>query len=282
MTLAALIDNELQKTGITQTQLANRTGISKSYLCNILSGVKKNVSPDKLFRIATVLEIDTTPLLEACGLDDSETEKRPIVVGISGPSCAGKTWLAKKLLEHRSQSSAMIDLDGYYHDEAFVEGLEYRNDNPNSFKADAAIADIVKLKAGQNVATPEYCFETHSVIGEKLCLAMPVIIVEGLFIYGNKSLRDEIDIKVWIQSGENVRFKRRLHRDVKERKRNLEEITERYMTDVVPGYNKYLAHLSQHADVSFLNDGSDADSNPLIVEMLWNHIEKSPMFKSSL
>jgi uridine kinase len=215
-------------------------------------------------------------LLQVLALDDNlieDSDKPRLVIGISGPSCSGKTWLAKKLKEIRPHSSCLFDLDSYYKDIEYVSALEHRHDNPSSINFDDALVDLTLLKSGKDVEIPIYNFETHEKCGYTTCKPAQLIIFEGLFIFANERLRKEIDLKLWIDSGEGVRYHRRIKRDTNQRGRSIEEVIRRYDDDVQPGYLKFVHPLRQHADIIIQNNGMDDGWNPLVLDIIISYFD---------
>lgn len=206
---------------------------------------------------------------------ESFWNRKSIVLGISGASCSGKTWLASKFKQLYPSVVTVFDLDGYYKDIAFVRTLEHRHDNPQSIDFESAIADLVKLKAGQEISLPIHDFETHTVTHHRSCAPAPIILVEGLFAFANQRFRKELDIKIWIDANADRRLERRYWRDTKERGREPDEVFERYTKDVQPGFEKHIRPMQNFADAVFLNDGRNKDVQPLFVEMLVAYLEKS-------
>lgn len=200
--------------------------------------------------------------------------QRPIVIGISGASCSGKTWLAKQIHQQKPDESALIDLDGYYRDLQEVAGLEHGHDNPDSIHFDRALDDLVRLKSGQAVNLPLYCYETHRVNGFRECQVRPIILLEGMFIFAHQRLREEIDIKIWMETNDELRLSRRIERDIASRDRTIDEIQERYARDVMPGYHKFIRPLREHADVIVSNNDQDANATPQIVKLVLAYVER--------
>jgi uridine kinase len=204
---------------------------------------------------------------------------RRTVIGISGASCSGKSWLAHKLKQARPASVVLFDLDSYYKDDQFVSTLEHKYDNPKAINFEDALVDLIKLKSGHEVTMPFYNYDAHRVEGEKLCKSGPLIVVEGIFALANRRLRKELDIKVWVDSGEDLRYERRMRRDTIERGRDVQDVLARYASDVKPGYQKYIRPLRIEADVIFENNGRDLLQRPMIVEMLLSYVDKIALFE---
>ncbi|MDB5385120.1 MAG: uridine kinase [Planctomycetaceae bacterium] len=221
-----------------------------------------------------MIEMDSKTVNCTAGPQLSHIGFRPIVIGISGASCSGKSWLAEKIHGEKVNESQIIDLDGYYRELDAVAQLEHGHDNPDSINFEQALSDLRQLKAGQESQFPIYCYEQHKVKGFRLCSPTPVILVEGLFIFAHQQLRAEIDIKIWIETCEELRFTRRVQRDTSRRSRTVDEIRERYECDVIPGFQKFIKPLREHADIIVGNDGRDASQSPLFAKLVVAYVEQ--------
>lgn len=182
---------------------------------------------------------------------------KPYIIGISGASCSGKTWLATKIRNKRPDVISIIALDNYYKDISFVNSLEYRHDNPNAIDYTNVISDIEKLIGGNSINVPKYDYDLHSTIGTSLIEPTPIIIIEGLFTYFNPRLRELIDFKIWIDVEEKIILERRLKRDIEERGDNYDSAMIRYEQDTKPAYYKYIEPLKILADIKFKIDSYD-------------------------
>jgi uridine kinase len=181
-----------------------------------------------------------------------ENLTRTIVIGISGGSCSGKTWLARQFKQICHKSVSLFELDGYYKDLAYVNNLEHTHDNPDSIDLLDAAFDLAKLKAGIAVQVPKYNFESQIREGSVVCEPASIIVVEGVFAFANLRLLEEFDFKVWVEADDVIRYRRRINRDVEERGRDELEVVERYNQNVRPGYEKFIypnrraAHITIH------------------------------------
>jgi len=190
------------------------------------------------------------------------------VIGISGASCSGKSWFAQKIKEARPDSVSLFDLDSYYRHVDYVNSLDCRHDNPEAIDFDKVLQDLSLLLDGHEIRIPVYDFDSHSVVSEKVSTPAPIVIVEGLFVFANKALLGRMDMKIWIEAADDLRFDRRMNRDTGERGRNAEEVTTRYASDVKPGYEKYIRPCREHADLVYPNDSGDSDSVSALVEIV--------------
>jgi len=293
--IALLSSNSVSKTGFIQNELKISLDILSSIPPNKIFVIPVRVdecipSDDRLKYIHwadlfPLYEKGFKKLLQVLAFDDdlhidnegfknrNENSTQRLVVGISGPSCSGKTWLAKKFTQIRPNSVSLFDLDSYYKNIEYVSQLEHKHDNPNAINFDDALCDLILLKNGNEVTIPTYNFETHKKYGDRVCKPAQLIIVEGLFIFANERLRREIDIKIWVDTGEGLRYQRRINRDTIERGRDFEEVLKRYDDDVLPGYQKFVLPLRSYADVIFENNGRDKDWHPLILDILLSYVD---------
>ena len=176
------------------------------------------------------------------------------IIGIAGGSGSGKTTFAKKVQAHiGDQHSSVISMDSYYLN-VLPDSLCNHNgkpnfDHPHAFDWDLLNEHIQGLKNNDIIHTPVYDFSnnsrsevTHPVPATK------IILFEGIFTLFDKNIRDLLDIKCFLHVDSDIRFTRRLHRDVKERGRSLESVIEQYYQTVRPMYQKYLDPQKQFAD----------------------------------
>ncbi len=204
----------------------------------------------------------------------SNRASKRTVIGLSGASCSGKSWLAEKFVQLRPDSVTLFDLDSYYKNYDYILQLENKHDNPDAIKFEDALIDLALLKSGSEINIPCYSYETHSVAGSRLCCPKSLIVVEGIFVFANERLRRELDVKIWIDAGEDMRYERRMRRDTLERGRDINEVLERYANDVRPGYKKYIRPLREYADFIYENNGRNLDQQPKFIEMLLAYVDQ--------
>lgn len=176
------------------------------------------------------------------------------LIGICGGSGSGKTTFAQKILKNVGEGRiSMLHMDAYYLDELpksiYTSSNKPNFDHPEAFDWQLLRNHIQALREGVSVRTPVYDFTTSSRT-EKSDLVQPtkVVIVEGIFTLFDQKIRDMLDIKCFLHVDSDIRFTRRLHRDVKERGRSLESVIAQYYDTVRPMYQKYLDPQRQYAD----------------------------------
>nr|WP_208853733.1 uridine kinase [Erysipelothrix tonsillarum] len=179
----------------------------------------------------------------------------PIVIGIAGGSASGKSSIAKKLKKHfdETQKVVIIKMDDYYKDQSHLpmeERLETNYDHPFAFDMDLLVADVKALKNGVSINKPVYDFMNHtrSQYSEEI-QCNDVIVLEGLMTLDDARLRDLLDIKVFVDAPADIRFIRRLVRDVNKRGRTLDHVIEQYMSTVRIMHEQFVEPSKRYADI---------------------------------
>lgn len=180
---------------------------------------------------------------------------KPIVIGIAGGSASGKTSIAKILKKHFTESNSVfiIKMDDYYHDQSHIsleERYDVNYDHPFAFDMELLISDVKKLKEGEVIDKPVYDFIEHT-RSEYTEHVEPtdVLVLEGLMILENPQLRDLLDIRVFVDAPADVRFIRRLLRDVNKRGRSMEHVVEQYLTTVRIMHDQFVEPSKRYADI---------------------------------
>ncbi len=178
----------------------------------------------------------------------------PLTIGIAGGSGSGKTTVAQEILGRVGPDRiAFLQHDSYYKD---LSGLppnqraELNFDHPNSLQTDLLIEHIQCLRAGQPVQVPIYDFSTHSRTDRTFTVAARrVILVEGILIFVEPALRELFDIKVFVDTDPDIRFIRRLERDIAERGRTTEMVIKQYQATVRPMHLEFVEPSKRYADI---------------------------------
>lgn len=175
------------------------------------------------------------------------------IILIAGGSASGKTTLANRLKEILSPFAIIISLDNYYKDLShipFRQREQHNFDHPQSLDYKLLVGHLKLLKNNYPVQIPQYNFATHTRKKKTLKIQPhPIIIVEGLHTLFYTSLRNIADLKVFVELDNDLRFIRRLRRDLIERKRKLEKIITQYLDTVRPMHEKYIQPSSRFADL---------------------------------
>ncbi|HKR01272.1 MAG TPA: uridine kinase [Pyrinomonadaceae bacterium] len=192
-----------------------------------------------------------------------------MIIGICGGTGSGKTTVANRILESVSASEvAFIQQDSYYRNLKDLP-LDYRNavnfDHPDALDNDLLVHHIKKLKAGGSVELPLYDFRTHTRLNETVLIEpKPIVIVEGILIYADARLLEQMDIKVFVDTPDDIRFIRRLRRDLAERGRTIDSVIEQYLATVRPMHMQFVEPSKRYADVIIPEGGHNLVSIDLI------------------
>jgi uridine kinase len=178
----------------------------------------------------------------------------PFLIGVAGGTCAGKTVVCERLAELAGTDQlTLIRLDSYQVDHTHqspAERAATNYDHPNAYDWPLLSTHLARLAAGESVLAPTYDFTVHnrSEIVREVRPA-PVIVVEGILVLHDPALREQFDLKVFVDADADLRFIRRLQRDVVQRGRTTESIIDQYLTSVRPGHERFIEPTKRHADV---------------------------------
>ena len=195
------------------------------------------------------------------------------VIGVAGGTGSGKSTLVKRLQEVFScEDVATLCHDYYYkaHPElSYEERTKLNYDHPDAFDTDMLVEHIRALKNGEVIERPVYSFVEHNRTDERVVVKpSKVIIIDGILIFENKELRDQMDIKVFVDTDADLRLARRILRDVRERGRSMESVINQYTTTVKPMHEQFVEPSKKYADVIIPEGGF----NSVAVQMLIQNI----------
>lgn len=199
-----------------------------------------------------------------------------IVIGIAGGTSSGKTTITQRIVQSLGSSVTVITHDSYYkahHELTYDERVALNYDHPNSYDTEMLVRDLAALKEGQTVECPVYDYAAYD-RSENTMTIKPskVIIVEGIMIFHEESLRDLMDIKVFIDADADVRILRRIIRDVKERGRSLDSVVNQYITTVKPMHEAFVEPSKRYADVIIPGGGDNEVGLDMIVGRIRAHL----------
>ena len=192
-----------------------------------------------------------------------------MIIGIGGGTGSGKTTVANRILESVSANEVVfIQQDSYYRNLTDLP-LDYRHianfDHPDALDNDLLVNHIRRLKSGEPIELPLYDFRTHMRLNETRSVQpKPIVIVEGILIYADPRLLEQMDIKVFVDTPDDIRFIRRLRRDVAERGRTVESVIEQYLATVRPMHMQFVEPSRRFADVIIPEGGHNLVSIDLI------------------
>ena len=202
-----------------------------------------------------------------------------LVIGIAGGSGSGKTTVAQSILQRVGpEHISFLQHDAYYKDLSGlppVQRAEVNFDHPNSLETELLTRHILQLKSGSPVEVPIYNFATHSRT-EKTYTVQPrgVILVEGILIFTEASLRDLFNVKIFVDTDPDLRFIRRLERDISERGRTLDTVVKQYLSTVRPMHLEFVEPSKRYADIIIPEGGFNAAALDMVVARIETMLNK--------
>jgi len=190
--------------------------------------------------------------------------KATVVVGIAGGSGSGKTTLAKKIQRALgAENCVILSQDNYYHDQSKnfdKDGGKVNFDHPSSLDFGLMAEHLHSILSGQSIEVPLYDFATHCRTAETIILKPHrVVILDGILIFCEEKIRNLLDIKIFLDIPEEVRFQRRLKRDVEERGRTKEGVIAQFISQVKPMHDLFVEPSKKYADY-LADDHFDVDN----------------------
>ena len=196
--------------------------------------------------------------------------EKPVVIGITGGSGSGKTTIAQKIVAQMQENEHVLIMtqDSYYKDNTGIPMSERRNinyDHPDAFDVPLLRKQLKDLLNYRSVEMPVYDFKEHT-RSQKTIHTEPadIIILEGILVLANQKIRDLMDIKVYVDTDDDIRFIRRLERDLNERGRSIDSVIEQYLSTVKPMYHQFIEPTKRYADIIVPEGGK----NDVAIDML--------------
>jgi len=199
---------------------------------------------------------------------------RPLVVGIAGGTGSGKTTVAHKLAAAMPAGRCVtIEHDAYYRDQAHLspdERARINYDHPASLESELLAAHLRELRAGHAVDIPIYDFTTHTRRRETRHIAPArVIIVEGILVFTEPALREQLDIKIFVDTDADIRLIRRIRRDLEQRGRSFQSVRDQYYQTVRPMHLEHVEPSKRWADLIVPEGGDNKVALDVILGQLW-------------
>ncbi|MFT5872647.1 MAG: uridine kinase [Clostridium sp.] len=204
---------------------------------------------------------------------------RPISIGIAGGTGSGKSTIAREIYKQFDEACiAMLEQDSYYKDQSnlsYDERIKTNYDHPDAFDTSLLVAHLNLLLEGQTIEKPIYNFEIHNRIKETISVKpKEIIIVEGILIFQEKILRDMLDIKIYVDTDADVRFIRRLVRDINERGRTTDSVINQYLNVVKPMHEQFTELTKRHADIIIPEGGHNKVAIDIITANIRQTLQK--------
>lgn len=208
------------------------------------------------------------------------SKKKPIIIGVSGGSGSGKTSVSRAIFNNfPNHSIMMLEHDSYYKNQShlsFEERLKTNYDHPFAFDTDLLIEHLEKLLNYETIEKPVYDYVAHTRSTETVIQEpKEVIILEGILILEDKRLRDLMDIKIYVDTDDDIRIIRRIKRDMIERGRTLDSIIDQYLSVVKPMYHQFIEPTKRYADVIVPEGGENRVAIDLINTKVATYFQKA-------
>jgi len=200
-----------------------------------------------------------------------------LIIGIAGGSGSGKTTVVKAITEKLKSRVVVIPQDSYYKDSSHVpveERASINFDHPESIDFDLLTEHLSRLKKGETVQQPVYSYITCTRSKDETVEVAPadVIIVEGILIFTCPELREQMDVKIFVDTDDDDRFMRVLLRDIKERGKTVEQVITRYWRTVKPMYLQFIEPSRRFADVIVPEGGNNKVAIDVIIATIEKHL----------
>tara|TARA_Y100001960_G_C14393575_1_gene689908 strand:- start:93 stop:722 length:630 start_codon:yes stop_codon:yes gene_type:complete len=195
--------------------------------------------------------------------------KNTILIGVCGGTGSGKTTIAKNIAsEFKNNEVILIQLDSYYkkiNHLNFEERANTNFDHPNALDFDLLTTDLKNIKNGKKISIPQYDFKTHTRLNETIMVnPHHIVIVEGILSLYDENIRNLMNIKIFVDTADDIRIIRRLKRDINKRNRSFESVTNQYYNTVRPIHEQFVEPTKKYADIIIPEGGK----NPVAIDIL--------------
>lgn len=207
--------------------------------------------------------------------------KKSVIIGIAGGSASGKSSISRRLKERYENTNSVVIIrqDDYYKDQknkTMEERVKTNYDHPFAFDNDLFVAQLKQLMAGVAIEKPVYDFVVHTRSEETEHIEpSDVIVIEGLFILEDEQLRDLCDIRIFVDTDDDIRFIRRLIRDVKKRGRTIDSVIEQYTTTVKVMHNTFIEPSRKYANIIIPEGGHNQVAIDLLTTKISSIIQEN-------
>jgi uridine kinase len=198
-------------------------------------------------------ELQAPRKISCCAMAEHATN-RPFMIGVAGGSSSGKTTISERLVEMTGEEHlSRIELDSYYldrTDQPLEERAKANYDHPDAFDWPLLNDHLAALANGASVAVPIYDYADHNRSGQtRTVQPKKIVVVDGILVLWDRTLRERFDLKIFVDTAPDIRFIRRLTRDVADRGRTVESVIDQYLETVRPAHERFIEPSKRHADV---------------------------------
>ena len=195
---------------------------------------------------------------------------KPVIIGVAGGTASGKTTVSDAILDRVGRQHIIyLQHDSYYRDLSYLpleERTKLNFDHPDALETELLVSHLRQLQAGEPVEVPIYDFATYRRSEETRRMEpRRVILLEGLLIFVDKELREMMDVKLYVDTDADLRFIRRLERDIQERGRTMESVIHQYLTTVRPMHLEFVEPSKRYADIIIPSGGFNTTAIEVIV-----------------
>jgi len=207
------------------------------------------------------------------------SKNTPLVIGVAGGTGSGKTTVANVILEKVGKSHiAYLPHDAYYRDLGdlpYDQKAAMNFDHPDSLETELMVENIISLKNRKPVDIPIYDFSIHSRTSKTIRVEPhPVIIVEGILLFADRKLRELLDIKIYVDTDPDIRFIRRLQRDITERGRTTEMVIQQYLSTVRPMHLEFVEPSKRYANIIIPEGGLNEVAMDMVIARIQSLLSK--------
>lgn len=206
-------------------------------------------------------------------------ENKPVIIGVTGGSGSGKTTVSRAIFEQlHGHSLLMLQEDSYYNDQSdmpFEERIKTNYDHPNAFDTELLVKQLKDLLDWKTIEKPIYDYTEHTRSSEvEKVEPKEVIILEGILVLNDPALRDLMDIKIFVDTDDDIRIIRRIKRDIEERGRSLQSVIDQYKSTVKPMYHQFIEPTKRYADIIVPEGGENQVAIDLLVTKVRDILRK--------
>ena len=206
-------------------------------------------------------------------------ENKPVIIGVTGGSGSGKTTVSRAIFEQlHGHSLLMLQEDSYYNDQSdmpFEERIKTNYDHPNAFDTELLVKQLKDLLDWKTIEKPIYDYTEHTRSSEvEKVEPKEVIILEGILVLNDPALRDLMDIKIFVDTDDDIRIIRRIQRDIEERGRSLQSVLDQYKSTVKPMYHQFIEPTKRYADIIVPEGGENQVAIDLLVTKVRDILRK--------
>ena len=204
-----------------------------------------------------------------------------VIIGVAGGTGSGKTTVVREIVVSLGADQVtLIEHDSYYKDHAdlsFEERAALNFDHPDSLETELLVEHLARLRSRKAVEIPIYDFAEHRRKEEtKRLQPSKAIIVEGILVLADRGLREQMDIKVFVDTDADIRFIRRMQRDLNERGRTMESVVNQYLTTVKASHEDFVEPSKRHADIIIPEGGHNAVAVDMLLTKIRSVVGRKP------